>query len=109
MLDCDLSAALDGSVTFAYVVRNAGETPVTCRFSDAARMEVVVTEGGAERWRSSDGQVFAQVLGEETLAPGESVTYEAEWADPPTGRYEARADLLARERSCAARVAFEVP
>ncbi|WP_254543796.1 BsuPI-related putative proteinase inhibitor [Halomarina pelagica] len=105
MLRGDLTATADGGVTFAFTVENAGDEPVSLTFSDAARADFVVDD---ERWRWSDGRLFAQVLGEETLAPGESRTYEAEWPDPDPGTHEARAELLAREHDCEARTRFEI-
>ncbi|MFC7155337.1 BsuPI-related putative proteinase inhibitor [Halomarina halobia] len=104
MLRGDLRATVDEGVTFAFTVENTGDEPVSLTFADAARADFVVDE----RWRWSDGRLFAQVLGEETLAPGESRTYEGAWSDPEPGTHEARAELLAREQDCEARTRFEI-
>lgn len=54
-------------LTIAVVNRDPG--PVTLQFRTAQRYDVVVRDAAnAEVWRWSDGQMFAQILGEETLA-----------------------------------------
>jgi len=52
-------------------VINRGAEPVTLRFLSAQRYDVAVKNlKGQEVWRWSSGQMFAQVMGEETLQPG---------------------------------------
>ena len=52
-------------------VTNRGTDPVTLRFLSAQRYDVAVKNlKGQEVWRWSSGQMFAQVMGEETLQPG---------------------------------------
>ena len=90
--------------TFTLVARNAGTTPVSLTFSSAQRFDLVILEAsGREIWRWSQGKVFAQVMGTQTLAPGETISFDAQWdqrdaagkAVPP-GNYTARAWLTAR-------------
>jgi hypothetical protein len=71
-------------------VVNHGAQPVTLRFPTAQRYDVVVREPqGRQVWRWSADQMFAQVLGEETLAAaGGRLTYRVAVREPlPAGRY----------------------
>ena len=47
-------------------------------FRDAQRFDFLIERDGAEVWRWSQGLMFAQMLGEETLGPGASLTFSAE-------------------------------
>lgn len=59
---------------------NCDLEPVTRSFKDAQRYDFMVSdEGGAEVWRWSADQAFAQVTGEETFQPGQKVTYSETW------------------------------
>jgi len=108
-LSCSLEAAASsGSVQFTFAVTNDGSDPVDLNFSSAQTHDVAVLSDGAEVWRFSDGQMFAQMLQSETLAPGETVTYEAAWSDPDPGEYEAVAELATRDAGCEARATFSV-
>lgn len=98
----------DGAVTFTLTVTNTGDDPITANFSDGCRADVAVQDGGTEVWRYTDGMMFTQVLGEEQFDPGESRTFELEWADPQPGSYTAVGDLTARNQSCEARTSFSV-
>jgi len=52
-------------------VTNRGTEPVTLYFLSAQRYDVAVKNlEGQEIWRWSNGRMFAQVMGEETLQPG---------------------------------------
>ena len=52
-------------------VTNRGTEPATLHFLSAQRYDVAVKNlKGQEVWRWSNGQMFAQVMGEETLQPG---------------------------------------
>jgi len=109
-LDVTVSTADGGSPTveFAFTVTNAGSETVDLDFSDAAKAEFVVEEGGREIWRFTEGRVFAQMLSTDRLEPGASTTYESEWDDPRPGAYTAVAELQARDATCAARAEFDV-
>ena len=58
-------------------VVNRSPRPVTLQFRDSQRYDFLIRNAqGQEVWRWSAGQMFAQILGEETLAPdGENLTY----------------------------------
>ena len=90
------------TVDFAFSVTNEGSEPVMASFSDAQRIDCVVTDGDETVWRYGDGQMFAMMLGSETYRPGETKTYEVVWEEPPAGTYEARAELVANDATCEA-------
>lgn len=58
-------------------ITNRAPQPKTLRFRTAQRYDVVIEDGQQRQaWRWSEGQMFTQVLGEETLEPGRgSITY----------------------------------
>ena len=65
-------------------VTNCGDDPVRRFYRDSQRYDFIVQETedeevGDEVWRWSADRVFAQVLGEETFGPGETVTYTEVW------------------------------
>ena len=120
MLDTALTAADgDEGLDLALTVRNDGDEPVTLRFRTGQRADFAAYESdGADRdggdvdgidpddeaivWRHGAGRMFTQVLGSETLIPGDSVTYESMWPDPPVGEYRIVGSLTAEECDVAA-------
>jgi hypothetical protein len=135
MLDAALAAAeTDGGLALSLRIENAGPDPVTLDFRTGQRAEFTAypTGGGAgdgdrksgdsngnagdadgDRgdpvWRYGAARMFTQALGSETLAPGESVAYEGEWRDPPSGTYRIVGEATATDRGprAAAVVAVE--
>jgi hypothetical protein len=60
-----------GRLTFELMLTNTTDRPLTLLFRDAQRFDVTLRDqGGREVWRWSEDRMFAQVLGEEVLAPG---------------------------------------
>jgi hypothetical protein len=109
-LECSLSvtASQDG-VEFTYDVTNADDEPIDLQFSDAQETDVIVEDpDGTEVWRWSAGRMFAQMLQQKEIGPGETVTYEFEWENPEPGEYEATATLKATNAECDASATFEV-
>ena len=110
-LEGSLETATDGdrdAVMFVFTVTNTGDERVELQFSDACTADFALEDDGDEIWRFSEGRMFAQVLSSETLAPGESTVYEAEWSDPAPGEYTATAELQAQNESCDARTEVSV-
>ncbi|WP_411963094.1 BsuPI-related putative proteinase inhibitor [Haloferax sp. YSMS24] len=110
-LDATLTVApsADG-VSLTLTVENAGGEPIDLSFADGQRAEfVAIDETGAEVWRWSDGRAFSMALGSETLAPGGSVTYGAEWPSPPAGEYEVTGSLAATDADASATMTVVVP
>ena len=65
------------------------------------------TSGRREVWRHSAGRMFAQVITDLTLAPGESRSFTATWNQTdakgkpvPPGRYEAVGLVAGRAPGC---------
>lgn len=55
---------------------NRGVQPKTLHFRTAQRYDVLIEDAQNRRaWQWSEGQLFAQVLGEETVGPGQERTY----------------------------------
>lgn len=108
MLKGDLTVEPGDVVRFVFTVRNASSDAVDLEFPDSCRADFAVFDGDERRWRWSDGRAFMQVIGEETLDPGETTTYEGEWTPSESGEFRARAELRARERSCEAECEFAV-
>jgi hypothetical protein len=108
-LDADLTATVtDDAVEFTLAVENTGDDDVELQFSDGQRVEVVVTEDGAQRWRASEGMMYTMALGTERFPPGERREFGVEWADPEPGDYEAKASLVATDGDAAATTTFSV-
>lgn len=101
----------DGSVTFTFRVENGGDSPVELSFRSGQTADVVVYEqGGAAAdptWQWSDGRMFTQVIRDEHLPPGETITEEYTWSDPDPGEYVARGTLEATQ-SAEAETTFTV-
>jgi hypothetical protein len=85
------STPVGGLVLAELTVENTGSEPVSLRFATAQRVELEV---GSYRW--SGGRLFAAVLSELVLAPGErwSAALEAV-LDLEPGTYTARARVTA--------------
>ncbi|MFC4356676.1 BsuPI-related putative proteinase inhibitor [Halobium salinum] len=113
MLTGSLSAEpVDDAVRFTLAVENDGEEAVTLSFRDSMRADFAVRagddDGGTEVWRWSEGRMFAQMLGTETVGAGETVTFEGTWDDPEPGEYVAVADLAANDADVSAEAEFSV-
>lgn len=95
-------------VSFVFTVENDGDESATLSFRNSGTADFVVLDSEDERWRWSQGRMFAQMLQSEELAPGESVTYEGEWGSPESGSYTGVATLEAENHDCEARAEFSV-
>lgn len=73
-----VEAASDTAV-FTLTVTNAAATPVTLEFATAQRYDFAVLDGAREVWRWSAERGFAQALGSETLAPGQTRSWSEGW------------------------------
>lgn len=105
MLDAALAATeTDDGVALALRIENGGSEPVTLDFRTGQRAEFTAypaDEPGDSAdpvWRYGAGRMFTQSLGSETLAPGESVTYEGTWRSPPAGTYRVVGEAAATDR-----------
>ncbi len=58
---------------WAFDVTNTGKTPVDLTFSSGQRGDVILSQGGVEKYRWSDGKAFTEAIETVTLEPGTSV------------------------------------
>ena len=69
------------TVRFVFHVTNSGAQPLVLEFNSSARYDFEVrTPAEQEIWRWSADQMFAQVLGSDTVGPGQTRRYSAAWA-----------------------------
>jgi hypothetical protein len=91
------------AVTLRLVLRNDTGASQSLQCGSARTHDVVVTGAdGREVWRWSHGRVFAQMLTDVAVAPGESREFRVTWnqttnagAAVPPGRYQARGSIPA--------------
>jgi hypothetical protein len=84
-------------ITFVVTIKNQSAAARTLTLPTGQTHEVVVADAGhKEIWRYSRGRMFAQVIVDLTLKPGESRSYTAAWDQTdakgkalPPGDYEA--------------------
>ncbi|WP_416839362.1 BsuPI-related putative proteinase inhibitor [Haloferax sp. DFSO52] len=110
-LDATLTVApMTDSVSLTLTVENVEHESIDLSFADGQRAEfVAVDDEGSEVWRWSDGRAFGMMLGSETLAPGESVEYGAEWSSPPAGEFEVTGSLAASDADASATMVVVIP
>lgn len=77
------------AVAFELTVSNDGEEPASLSFRDSERVRFTVEPagGGDPVWRSDEGQMFAQMLGQERIPPGHSVSFGEIWDNPSSGEF----------------------
>lgn len=98
------------SVELTLSVRNPGAEPVTLSFPDAQRYDFRILDAEGETlWRWSDDRAFAQVLGEERLASGESLEWRERYEGRlPSGEYGAVGTVPATDRPLEAETSFRI-
>lgn len=97
-------------VTLTLTLRNTTTAPATLEFASAQRYDCTIEDAGAQEvWRWSAGQMFAQMLGEETLGAGDSVVYRERFAGTlSTGSYRVRGTVMRIEDPITASAEFQV-
>lgn len=114
MLDTDIDATVsDQAVTFRLTVTNRGPDDVDLSFRTGQRVDVTVRRADADDgdepvWRASEGQMFTQVLGTETVPREESRTFEATWSEAVPGDFRAEGEVVARGEELTAETTFSV-
>ncbi|MFQ5579947.1 MAG: BsuPI-related putative proteinase inhibitor [Nitrospiria bacterium] len=101
-LSTDQAAYRPGDqVRFSLTLTNSGETDIILSFRSSQQADFVILREEKEIWRWSDGRMFAQVLTQIKLRPGERREIQATWdqkgpegKEPPFGSYEAVGELL---------------
>lgn len=107
-----LQVQVDGDTAHLVLhVTNPLDEGVGLSFPTAQRYDFhVLDEGGTEVWRWSADRSFAQVLGSDTIAPGGTVSYEADWPyGERRGRFEAVGRLATPDAAIEQRAAFDTP
>lgn len=82
-------------IVLSLTVLNPTGRPITLEFSSAQRYDFVIEQvGGGEVWRWGADQMFAQMIGEQTVPPTWQVDYSERYAGNLTpGTYRARGIL----------------
>jgi hypothetical protein len=87
------------------VVKNPSDRKMQLTFPTAQGFDFIIRKGRETVWSWSWGRMFAQVLGEASLAPGDSLTYEYTWngflpggKSPELGRYTMQGVLMTTPR-----------
>ena len=96
------------TITFVVTLTNRASAPRTLTFPSSQTHDCIVnTADHKEVWRHSSGRMFAQVITEATLKPGESRTFTATWNQTdakgqpvPPGEYEAVGLVNGRAPGC---------
>lgn len=111
----DLTTSLEADVGADRVrlvlhVTNSGSEPVVLEFGSAARYDFeILTAAGQKVWQWSDDQMFAQVMGTDTIDAGASRDYSAQWAPGGrTGSFIAVGRVVATNRPIEQRVDFRI-
>ena len=96
------------TITFVVTIRNRSAAPRTLTLPTSQTHDCIVTSADhREVWRLSSGRMYAQMITEWTLKPGETRSFATPW-DPldvsgrplPGGEYEAVGLVPARAPGC---------
>jgi len=116
LTQADLSTSLEvkpgaDSVGFTLHVTNAATRPITLEFATGQRYDFEVRElDGRQVWRWGADRMFTESLGKETLSPGASVAYTAEWRTAGrSGSFLAIGRVTTSSRAIEQQVTFELP
>jgi hypothetical protein len=106
------SVDAQGALHVHLEVVNVSAAPLTLEFPNGGRVAFVVSSGGTAVWDSTRGQVFNMIVGFKTLAPKESVSYDAVWAQfgaQPAADYQLTARLMLRSPIVSRAVPVSLP
>ncbi len=79
----------EAPVAWDFTVTNVSQEAVTLTFNSGQNGDVVLLQGGQEKYRWSEGQFFTQAIRNEELAAGESFSFTLDDTLPvETGSYE---------------------
>jgi len=101
-------------VELTLYVTNGTEEPIELEFSSGQRFDFQVArmdgeEPGETLWTWSADKSFLQALGTETLAPGASLRYSAEWhSGGLRGEFIARGDVVSTSHPVRQSARFEL-
>jgi hypothetical protein len=96
------SYAIGETIKMRLAAVNRTGRPLVLEFATSQRFDFVVSAGGKPIWQWSADKMFGEVLGSETVQPGDSLVYEVEWdqrlgdgTNPGLGAYTIRGVLKA--------------
>lgn len=107
-----LTTTVEGdTVRFELHVTNMTDDTLRLEFPSSQRFDFeVLGAGGESAWSWSAARSFAQVVGEEAVAPGETVTYRAGWgAGERRGAHTVVGRLTSTNQPIELRAEFELP
>lgn len=97
------------AITLTLVLRNATAAPQTLEFSSGQRYDFAIEDARAPVWRWSASQAFIQMLGEENIAPGDSLVYRERFSgELSAGRYRAVGTVVRMGAELSATTEFEI-
>ena len=99
------------SIALTLRVFNYTNQEITFSFPTAQRYEFTMQDAESQEvWRWSNGQIFAQVLGKETLGPGrEEMVYTETYAGPlEPGRHKVTGILVSSDRTLSASITITI-
>jgi hypothetical protein len=88
--------ASGNTVWWAFDVRNPGSTPLQLKFASGQHVEVVLAQGGVEKYRWSAGKGFTQAVEDVTIQPGKKWATAVNYTIAlPAGEYDLTATVTA--------------
>ncbi len=94
---------------------NTANSPITLTFPSGQSYDFTVRRDGNEIWRWSHERFFTQAIREQTIDPGDSLTYTEIWEQVNNdgervspGKYEAAGTLTVMDRITTPAVAFSI-
>ena len=106
-----MSYSVGEPVIMTLKIFNYTEEDIVFHFNNSQRYNFVIEDKeGNEIWRWSEGRMFAQMLGEEILGPGNpEVIYTAEYKDRLSpGYYKVTGFFIAKDRPMSGSIIIEV-
>ena len=78
-LDVKISKEPVDPIEFVFTVQNQSPQAISVCFSSAKKYDLVISQANREIWRLSSGKMYAQVLIEESINPGEALRFTYAW------------------------------
>ena len=102
---------VEDTVVLEIHVTNTTASPIALEFTSTQRYDFeIATVDGESLWRWSADRSFAQVMEQETLAPGESRRYTATWVGAGyEGDFSATGWLVSSNYPVELRTGFQLP
>jgi hypothetical protein len=105
-----LNVKVNDGVAFAFHVTNHASRRLELTFPSGQTHDIAVLDSlGRVVWKWSDGRLFTQSFQNKVLEANQTLTYQASWTPPPTGKFTAVASLKSENHPLEQRVAFSLP